>query len=199
RLSGATLRAGGDRIVAGTVISAVALCGGDVTVCGVDANDMQAVLQAFRSEYCKIDENELGIRVRADGRVRARSIITAPYPLFPTDMQPQYFACQCFSDGVSRICETVFDGRFAHAREFEKMGARISLHGNTAVIEGVESGLHCADLTASDLRGGAGLCVAAMKVDGESRIYKPHFIDRGYEDFEGMFSALGANIVRIKK
>ena len=199
KLSGATLRAGGDRIVAGTVISAAALCGGDVTVYGVDANDMQAVLQTFRSEYCDISESELGIRVRADGRIRARSVITAPYPLFPTDMQPQYFACQCFADGVSRICETVFDGRFAHAREFERMGAKISLHGNTAVIDGRERGLHAATLTASDLRGGAGLCVAAMKVEGESRVYNPHFIDRGYEDFEGTFSSLGANIVRIKK
>ena len=79
------------------------------------------------------------------------------------------------------------------------MGAKIALHGNTAVIEGVEQGLHGATMTASDLRGGAGLAIAAMKINGESRVYNPHFIDRGYEDFEGMFSALGANIVRIKK
>lgn len=198
KLNGATAKAEGDRIVAGTVISAAALCGGDVTVYGARAEDMQSVLQVFRSEYCDIEACEEYIRVRSQGRVRARSVITAPFPLFPTDMQPQFFACQCFSDGVSRICETVFDSRFAHAKEFEKMGAEISIRANTAVIQGRAEGLHCAHMTASDLRGGAGLCVAALKTEGESRVYNPHFIDRGYENFEGMFEKLGADIKRVK-
>ena len=196
RLGGAALNAGGDRIVAGTLIAAVSLCGGDVTVYGAKPEDMRSVIDAFRSQYCDIEENGVCLRVRSQGRVRARSVITAPYPLFPTDMQPQYFACQCFSDGASKICETVFDGRFAHAREFAKMGADISVCANSATVFGKEKGLHGADLIASDLRGGAGLCIAALKTEGESRVFNPHFIDRGYENFESMLSALGADIRR---
>lgn len=191
-LSGATLRPCGDRIVAGTVLSATALCGGDVMVYGADANDLRSVIQAFRGEHCRIDEDSVGFRIRSDGYIQAKSIITAPFPLFPTDMQPQFLACQCFSNGVSRVRETVFEGRFAHAAELAKLGADISVEGNCATVVGGK--LHSGDVYATDLRAGAGLCVACMKINGESRVLNPHFIDRGYENFIGMFSSLGVGI-----
>ncbi|MDE6302945.1 MAG: UDP-N-acetylglucosamine 1-carboxyvinyltransferase, partial [Clostridia bacterium] len=155
--------------------------------------------RAFSSEHCDISWVREGMRVRSDGHVRAKSVITAPFPLFPTDMQPQFTACQCFSDGVSRVVETVFENRLNHVFELRKMGAQISVSGDCAVIRGVSRGLHPADMTACDLRGGAGLSVAALKVEGESRIYNPHFIDRGYEKFEETFSALGADMRRVRK
>lgn len=197
KLGGAVVKADGDRIVAGTVLSAVALCGGEVRVFGANADDMRSVIQTLRSDCCQIDEDGVSVRVRSNGRVRAKSIITAPYPLFPTDMQPQFTACQCFSDGVSRIEETVFENRLNHIYELIKMGAHISACSDCATILGSERGLKPATLIASDLRGGAGLSIAAMKVEGESTILNPHFIDRGYEDFDGMFRALGADIKRV--
>ncbi len=192
KLHGADLHIGGDRIVAGTVLSATALCGGDVTVYGADVGDMKSIFQSFRSEHCSIEESPLGFRVRSDGQIKARSVITAPYPLFPTDMQPQFLACQCFADGVSRVRETVFENRFAHAKELSKMGANISVHANCATVLG--GSLHGADVYATDLRAGAGLCVAAMRADGVSRVFNPHYIERGYEDFAELFSSLGADI-----
>ncbi len=191
-LHGATLRPCGDRIVAGTVLSAAALCGGDVTVYGVGANDMRSVIQAFRSKYCRIDENGIGFRVRSEGMVQAKSAITAPFPLFPTDMQPQFLACQCFSDGVSRVQETVFENRFAHASELAKLGANIAVQGNCATVVGGK--LHAGVVRATDLRAGAGLCIACMKIDGESKVLNPRYIDRGYENFVGLFSSIGADI-----
>lgn len=192
KLHGAVLHIGGDRIVAGTVLSATALCGGDVTVYGADVGDMKSIFQSFRSEHCSIDESPLGFRVRSDGQMKARSVITAPYPLFPTDMQPQFLACQCFADGVSRVQETVFENRFSHAKELLKMGANINVHANCATVLGGR--LHGADVYATDLRAGAGLCVAAMRAEGVSRVFNPHYIERGYEDFAEMFSSLGADI-----
>ena len=191
-LHGAMLKPCGDRIVAGTVLSATALCGGDVTVYGVNANDLRSVIQAFCDEHCDVRENGVGLRIRSDGYIKAKSIITAPFPLFPTDMQPQFLACQCFSDGVSRVQETVFENRFAHAAELSKLGADISVDGNCATVVGGE--LHSGDVYATDLRAGAGLCVACMKINGESRVFNPDYIDRGYENFVGLFSSLGINI-----
>ena len=191
-LHGATLKPCGDRIVAGTVLSATALCGGDVTVYGVEARDLRSVIQAFGSDHCEVCENGVGLRIRSDGFVKARSIITAPFPLFPTDMQPQFLACQCFSNGVSRVQETVFENRFAHAAELSRLGADISVDGNCATVVGKE--LHEGDVFATDLRAGAGLCVACMKIKGKSRVFNPHYIDRGYENFVGLFSSLGVNI-----
>jgi len=192
KLYGAVLHAGGDRIVAGTVLSAVSLCGGDVTVYGADTGDMKSVIQSFRSEHCEIEDSGIGFRVRSDGTVKARSVITAPYPLFPTDMQPQFTACQCFSDGVGVVNETVFENRLLHVRELIKMGADITVCANRATVVGKK--LHNADVYATDLRAGAGLCIAAMKTQGISRVFNPHFIERGYEDFTGMFRSLGADL-----
>lgn len=193
-LHGATLKPCGDRIVAGTVLSATALCGGDVTVYGVGADDLRSVIQAFGDNHCEVRENGVGMRVRSDGFIQAKSVITAPFPLFPTDMQPQFLACQCFSNGVSRVQETVFENRFAHAAELSRLGADITVEGNCATVVGGE--LHAGEVCATDLRAGAGLCIACMKIRGESRVLNPDYIDRGYENFVGLFASLGVNISR---
>ncbi len=199
KLSGTRFRADGDRIVAGTVVAATAACGGDVTLYGVSADDMRSVLQAFRSDVCRIEESGVAIRVRSNGHVRAKSVITAPYPLFPTDMQPQFIACQCFSGGISRVEETVFENRLGHVSQLRKMGADIAVSGDCAIVRGKQNGMIPSVLTASDLRGGAGLCVACLKVDGQSSIYNPHYIDRGYEKIEDLFCSLGADVRRTDK
>ncbi len=197
RLHGARMSAGGDRIAAGTVVAAAALCGGDVAIYGVNAGELHTVLQAFRSRYCDIDASDVCVRVRSQGRISARSVITAPYPLFPTDMQPQFVACQCFSDGACTVRETVFENRFGYAEELKRMGASISVGKNVAAVAGDPSAMKGTAVAAQDLRGGAGLCLAAMKAEGESVVYNPRYIDRGYESFEKLFASLGANIRRI--
>lgn len=193
-LYGAAVKPVGDRIICGTVMCAVSLCGGDVTIEGVESRDVSSVIYALEGEGCRIEDYGACLRIRSTGRIRAGDITTGPFPLFPTDMQPQICVCKCFAEGVSIIRETVFENRFAHVRDLVRLGADISLDGNRAVVRG--SSLHCGDMYAHDLRGGAGFCIAAMKMQGESRVFDPHFIDRGYEDFEGLFSSLGASISR---
>lgn len=196
RLGGARIMPVGDRIVCGTVLCGVALCGGDVTIEGIDKRDVSSVAFALEGEGCTIDDYNTCLRIRSDGRVRAGDITTGPFPLFPTDMQPQICACKCFADGVSLIRETVFENRFAHAGDMSRLGADIAVENNRAIIRGGK--LRGGDMFARDLRGGAGLCLAAMRAEGASRVFNPHFIDRGYEDFEGLFGAIGAQVFRKK-
>lgn len=198
RLYGATLTPNADRIVAGTMLLATAVCGGDVTLSGAGVRDIDVLLPYISSPSLKIDADAAGVRVTCERvNIRAFSACTAPYPLLPTDMQPQLFACALKAKGISRITETVFADRFAHAYEFMKMGADISVCKNVAMVVGAER-LQGADLCASDLRGGAGLCIAALAADGESRIDGVNYIDRGYERLDRMFASLGADIVRVK-
>lgn len=198
-LHGAKLSPCGDRIVAGTLIAACAVAGGDIKIYGIDGKDCQSVIDVFCSDSCRIDADPVCIRVRSDGRVRARNVCTAPFPLFPTDMQAQLMAAMCFSDGVSAIDETVFERRFSHARELVKLGADISLDGGKATVRGCASThtrLRGADMYARDLRGGAGLAVAALGAEGTSRIFNLTYIDRGYESLEALLSGLGADVKR---
>lgn len=196
KLHGATLVPNPDRIVAGTLILAAALLGGDVTVLGADKRDADSLLPYL--PCMRISADGAGVRVVCDGgRMRAFEACTAPYPLLATDMQPQLFACALKARGVSRITETVFRNRFAHARQFEKLGAKIYLTGSTATIVGVDA-LRGAALKADDLRGGAGLCLAALAAEGESRIEGVEYIDRGYEGLEETLSLLGADIRRVR-
>jgi len=197
-LKGARLIPGGDRIVAGTVLAATALCGGSVKIDGVNRSELAAVINAFKSEHCKIDGTNTGICVSSDGRISAGSVFTAPYPLFPTDMQAQYLACQCFSDGVGVVRETVFENRFAHAYELQKMGADVIVDKNAAFVRGNPRGMKAAELCAHDLRGGAGLMIAALKVRGESKVFGTRYIDRGYESMETLFRELGADVSRVR-
>lgn len=204
KLSGCEITPVADRIVAGTFLCAVALCGGDVSIDGLGEEYLRSVTGVLRSKECKIDGNENSLRIRSLARTHAMNVTTSPYPLFPTDMQPQIFACATFADGVSRIRETVFENRFAHAKEFSKLGARVSIDGNLCTIvgsacaENTETFSHC-DLYASDLRAGAGLMIGALKVKGESRLFGSEYIDRGYERIEDAFCSLGGYVLRKRE
>ena len=200
KLRGASLMPCGDRIVAGTLVAATAVAGGDVAIYGVDPCDIASVTDAFKSDHCLIDDDGVCVRVRADGRIRPVNISTAPFPLFPTDMQAQLMGAMCFADGVSVIDETVFERRFAHARELVKLGADITLDAGRAIVRGsglTGGRLKGATMYARDLRGGAGLVIAALGAEGESKIFDIGYIDRGYERPEDMLSCLGADISRL--
>lgn len=203
KLYGAKVNPVGDRIVAGTLLCAGALCGGDIEIDGVSVKHLDAVISALKSKDCKIEGDENYLRVRSNGRMHGVRVTTAPYPLFPTDMQPQLLCASCFSDGVSVIKETVFEKRFAHALEMEKLGARINVNSDTAIVSGCSKFdspymINGGTLVAHDLRGGAGLCLAALKIKGESRVYGTEYIDRGYESIEDMFCSLGGYVLRSK-
>ena len=190
-----------DRIVAGTVLCAVAMCGGDVIIEGASERLLGTVCDTLRSKDCKITSDGNSMHVISTGRVHPVNILTAPYPLFPTDMQPQLLALSCFADGVSEIHETVFENRFAHAEELKKMGAHIYVNGNGAIIDGNPNLADmCSDtprtLISKDLRGGAGLMLAGLKAKGETRVFGTQYIDRGYERIEDVFCALGGSVRR---
>lgn len=201
KLHGARITPVGDRIVAGTLLCAGALCGGDIEIYGADIRHLGAVASVLKNKDCKIEGDESYIRIRALGRVHGVNVSTAPYPLFPTDMQPQLLCAACFSDGISVVKETVFEKRFAHADEMQKAGARISVSRNAATISGCARAdfpymIKGGTFVAHDLRGGAGLCLAALKIKGESRVYGLEYIDRGYERIEDMFCTLGGYVLR---
>ncbi len=204
KLGGCTVMPIADRIVAGTIACAVALCGGDVEIDGANKNHLGALCDVLNGKNCKISGDENSMRVRALGRPRAMHVTTAPYPLFPTDLQPQILACACFADGVSLIKETVFESRFAHALELKRLGANVSIEKDVARVVGCNkiddmSRLRAGEMHARDLRGGAGLMLVALKLRGESRVYGTNFIDRGYEKIEDMWCGMGAYVARTEK
>ncbi len=201
KLGGCRITPVADRIVAGTYLCAVALCGGDVRIDGIGERYLQSLLGVLRSKDCKIDGDENSLRILSNGRTHAMNITTSPYPLFPTDLQPQIFACATFADGVSRIRETVFENRFSHAKEFEKLGAKTIIDGNVCTIvgKGFADNFNLASpcaLYASDLRAGAGLMIGALKIKGEIDVFGTQYIDRGYEKIEDEFCALGGYVLR---
>lgn len=194
-----------DRIVAGTLMCAGALCGGDVVINGANLSHLMPLKSVLESKSCKIFGDEFHVRVCSRGCARPVDVTCAPYPLFPTDLQPQIMAVACFSDGVSKVKECVFESRFSHAIELKKLGMDISIDTNVATIVGCNSHLFDTKrikggtLYAKDLRGGAGLMLTALKLRDECKIYGTQFIDRGYEDIENMFCVLGAFVQRRKE
>lgn len=201
KLYGARITPIGDRIVAGTIMCAVALCGGNVEIEGINKNHLGAVVDVLSSKHCKICSDEGGVHVFSTGKVKAFDVISAPYPLFPTDLQAPLMSLACFSDGVCHINETVFEQRFAHAYELKKAGGKIMVDNSVANVVGCMSAqrpyiMHGTDMYASDLRGGAGLILAGLKMRGESRVFGSEFIDRGYEKIEDIFCSLGGYVIR---
>ena len=192
-LDGATVTPVPDRIVAGTVMAAVAVCGGRVELSGADSSSMGAVISPFLGAHTFLVEHGGSMTFESDGMLSSTDVCTGPYPLFPTDMQAPFMACQCYASGMSTMRETVFEDRFSHVGELVKMGAKIALAGNTAFVDG-SAGMHGAELRAADLRGGAGLVVAALGAEGESSVSGVRYIDRGYENIEETFRNLGGNI-----
>lgn len=186
-----------DRIETGTFLVAAALSGGRVRVRRTRADTLEAVLAKLEEAGASITTGDDWIELDMHGkRPKAVNIRTAPYPAFPTDMQAQFVALNAVAEGTSRVVETIFENRFMHVQELNRMGAKIALEGNTAVIEGVEK-LSGAPVMATDLRASASLVVAAMMAEGETCVDRIYHIDRGYECIEEKLQLLGAKIRRV--
>jgi UDP-N-acetylglucosamine 1-carboxyvinyltransferase len=185
-----------DRIEAGSFAAAAAITGGELELLGVRADLMKSVLGKFEDAGVSITETERGLRVRSQGRVQGIDIMTDPYPGFPTDMQAQMMALLSVASGASMITETIFENRYMHVPELSRMGARIVVHGSSAMVRGVEK-LRGAEVMATDLRASISLVIAALAAEGESTIHRVYHLDRGYERLEEKLIACGANIERI--
>ena len=185
-----------DRIVAGTFMCAAAITAGEIEIADMRVEDVRIVVDKLRSMGCVIEQTPSGsLVVKGPRRLKAVDITTMPHPGFPTDLQPLIMACLSVADGVSLIRETVFENRFIHAAELNRMGAYIRVAGEKAVVVGAPS-LIGAPVMASDLRAGAALVLAALAAKGTSTVDRVYHIDRGYERLEDRLVSLGANIVR---
>jgi UDP-N-acetylglucosamine 1-carboxyvinyltransferase len=188
-----------DRIETGTYLAAAAATRGKVCVRGTDPALLDAVLVKLQQAGALIRTGSDFIELDMRGqRPRAVNIHTMPHPGFPTDMQAQFMAVNCVAEGVGTIRETIFENRFMHAQELQRLGAEIQIEGNTAVITGRET-LAGAPIMATDLRASASLVIAALAAQGETLIDRIYHMDRGYEDIEGKFRSLGAHIKRVSK
>ena len=185
-----------DQIEAGTFMMAAAATRGDIVIKDVIPKHLESITAKLLEMGCKLVEGDDWIRVIAEGEVGSTNVKTLPYPGFPTDMQPQIAVALALAKGSSMVTESIFENRFKYVDELNRMGAKIKVEGNTAYIEGVEK-FTSAQLSAPDLRAGAALVIAALAADGISQIDDIEYIQRGYEDFEGKLSALGAIIAKV--
>jgi UDP-N-acetylglucosamine 1-carboxyvinyltransferase len=195
-LGGAEHRIMPDRIETGTYLAAAVAAGGKVRLAGAMPETLEATLEKLREAGATIRLGESSIEIESQGRPRSVSVRTAPHPGFATDMQAQFMALATIASGSASITETIFENRFMHALEMQRMGADISILGNTALVRGVER-LQGATVMATDLRASAGLVVAALAAEGTSQIERIYHLDRGYETLEKKLSALGARVERI--
>ncbi|MGM0542175.1 MAG: UDP-N-acetylglucosamine 1-carboxyvinyltransferase, partial [Pseudomonadota bacterium] len=197
RLSGVEYSVIPDRIEAGTYLAAAAVTKSKLTVTKVNPEHLTAVLDKFTEAgadiTCTADSITLDMRNRS---LKPVNIITDPYPLFPTDMQAQFLVMNALADGESTIQETIFENRFMHVSELARMGADISIEGNTATIHGVKK-LYGAPVMATDLRASASLILAGLVAEGETVVNRVYHIDRGYELIEEKFHKVGAHIYRL--
>jgi len=197
RLHGATHVVIPDRIETGTYLVAAAMTGGDVRLRGVRPDLMQAVLEKLAETGATIETGPDWVRLSMRGRrLQAVNIRTAPYPGFPTDMQAQFVALNAIAEGTGTVTETIFENRFMHVYELQRMGANIEMEGNTAIVRGVDR-LKGAPVMATDLRASASLALAALVAQGETVVDRIYHIDRGYECIEEKLSQLGARIKRM--
>lgn len=186
-----------DRIEAGTFLCAVAAAGGDVTLRHVNPSLLDAVTSKLREAGVSIEESGDSMRVKMAKRPEAVSFRTSEYPAFPTDMQAQFMALNSMAKGTSQVVETIFENRFMHVQELNRLGAHITIDGNTALVSGVEK-LSGAKVMATDLRASASLVIAAMCADGDTLIDRIYHLDRGYDRMEAKLTAVGAKVSRIK-
>jgi len=195
-LGGGTYTVMPDRIEAGTYLAAGAVTRGQVTVRRVKPDNLLSLLCKFEEAGAAITIGEDWVTLDMHGlRPQAVNIATAPYPAFPTDMQAQFMVLNSIAEGTSSVIETIFENRFMHVQELQRMGAKIRLNGNTAMITGVEK-LTGAPVMATDLRASASLILAGLVADGETCVERIYHVDRGYERIEEKFSLLGADIKR---
>ncbi len=186
-----------DRIEAGTYLVAGAITGGNVRLRDVSPKLLVAVLEKLQEAGADIETSDSWIRLDMSGRrPRAVSVRTAPFPAFPTDMQAQFVTMNSIAEGTATVTETVFENRFMHVQELQRMGADVALHGNTAVVRGVGR-LRGAPVMATDLRASACLALAGLVAEAETIIDRIYHIDRGYECIEEKLAQLGARIRRV--
>jgi len=187
-----------DRIEAGTFLTAVGLIGGRIKIKNIIMEHLPVVIEKLLEIGVKIERVSKNIIIASRAKkIKATNIKTLPFPGFATDMQAQFCAMLSVAEGVSLISETVFENRFMHISELNRLGANISIDHNTAIIKGVKE-LSAAQIMASDLRAGAALVLAGLAARGETELLRVYHIDRGYENIELKFSKLGAHIERIK-
>jgi|TARA_B110000908_G_scaffold110498_1_gene129627 UDP-N-acetylglucosamine 1-carboxyvinyltransferase len=184
-----------DRIEAGTYMVAAAMAGGEVTLKNVRADLLDAVIDKLREAGAEVTVNGETITVKSDGKLKAVNVRTAPHPAFPTDMQAQFMAMNCIAEGVSTVIETIFENRFMHVQELQRLGADITVDGHTALVKGV-SRLDGATVMATDLRASASLVLAGLVARDETVIERIYHLDRGYELLEEKLAALGAKVKR---
>lgn len=196
-LHGATHEVLADRIETGTYAMAVAMTGGDVTLRGGRPDNLASMISVLEQAGATIDIEDNGMRIRRNGNgLKPVDVETQPYPGFPTDLQAQFMALMTRAGGTSVIRETIFENRFMHVQELARLGADISLSGDTATVTGVDQ-LHGAEVMATDLRASVSLVIAALAAEGESMLHRVYHLDRGFETLEDKLSACGADISRI--
>jgi len=185
-----------DRIEAGTFMVASAATAGDLLLEGIGFDPLEAVIAKLREAGSVVEREGDGIRVVGSEIIRPTDIITQPHPGFPTDMQAQLMMLMCLARGTSRITETVFENRFMHVSELNRMGANIHVNGRTATVHGVQR-LEGAEVMATDLRASASLVLAGLVAHGTTHVRRVYHLDRGYEHIEEKLAPLGANIKRV--
>ena len=197
KLGGATYHVMPDRIETGTYLVAAAVTGGRVKLKDTDPTILEAVLSKLQEAGAEITTGKDWIELNMHGkRPKAVSVRTAPYPAFPTDMQAQFIAMNALAEGTGIVIETIFENRFMHVLEMQRMGAKIQIEGNTAIVTGIPQ-LKAAPVMATDLRASASLVIAALMAEGDTLIDRIYHIDRGYECIEEKMQLLGAKIRRV--
>ncbi|RBA24891.1 UDP-N-acetylglucosamine 1-carboxyvinyltransferase [Herminiimonas fonticola] len=197
RLHGASHAVIPDRIETATFLCAVAAVGGDVTLHKARTDTLDVAFDKLREAGAILTAGDDWIRVQMSSRPKAVSFRTTEYPGFPTDMQAQFMAMNCIAEGSSRVIETIFENRFMHVQEMNRLGAAITIEGHTAIVNGVDK-LVGAPVMATDLRASASLVIAALAAEGETLIDRIYHLDRGYDRMEVKLSAVGAHIQRVK-
>ena len=196
RLGGADHAVMPDRIEAGTFLAAAAATRGNVALERAPVGALDAVIEKLREAGAEVRAEGDRVALRMAGRPRSVSVRTAPYPGFPTDMQAQFLALDAIAEGTALVTETIFENRFMHVQELRRLGARIDIEGNTAVVHGV-SRLAGATVMATDLRASASLVIAGLAAEGETVVDRIYHLDRGYEPIEEKLARLGARIRRL--
>ena len=184
-----------DRIEAGTYMVAAAMTGGKVKLLNARADLLDAVIEKLREAGASVTHDDSSITVEGNGKLKAVNIRTAPHPAFPTDMQAQFMALNSVAEGVAKVTETIFENRFMHVQEMQRLGADISIDGNTALVKGVDF-LDGATVMATDLRASASLVLSGLVARGETVIERIYHLDRGYEFLEEKLTKLGAKVRR---
>ena len=196
-LTGTTFKIPADRIEAGTYLVAAAVTNGKITINKIDPKRMGSIIETLQKAGAEVESNGNSISLdMTKDAIKPVDIVTAPFPGFPTDMQAQFTVLNCIGSGESSVTETIFENRFMHVQELNRMGTDITINGTTALINGVDS-ISGAQVMATDLRASASLILAGLIAKGETIVDRIYHIDRGYERIEEKLSNLGAEIIRL--